>query len=120
MRRLRLAPGLGLALALLLMVVALPIAAAANPMETLDRSVDRTAKDGYIAEMVAAGPYTYARVGLGQGDDYEERWVVAMRGGLEEGDVVRVTPMGVRRDYTSKRTGLAFEELWFATVKLID
>lgn len=94
--------------------------AGANPLPALDRAVDRTPRDGFIAELVAAGPYTYALVGLGEGDEYEERWVVAMRRGLEAGDVVRVTPMGLQRDYVSKRTGRTFDALWFATVVLLD
>jgi uncharacterized OB-fold protein len=97
-----------------LLLLAAP--AAANPLASLDRAVDKTPRQGAVVEVVPAGPYRYALVDF----DGTERWVVSLRQSFDAGDRVRVVPSGLARDFESARTGMVFDELLFAAVKRVD
>ena len=90
-----------------------------NPLQTLDRAVDRTPHRGLIIDALSAGPYTYLLVQR-SGEEPEERWVVTMRDGLEPGMLVRVAPIGRRRGFESARLHRQFDELWFAAVRAVE
>lgn len=81
----------------------------ANPLATIDRAVDTTPFVGDAAEVRAASGYEYVRIG--------ERWVVGLAKGVEVGAAVEVTPIGVARDFRSRKTGHVYEELWFGVLR---
>ncbi|MEM6928427.1 MAG: hypothetical protein AAF602_15945 [Myxococcota bacterium] len=79
-----------------------------NPLLAIDRSVDRTPFDGTVAEVRPAGGYLYLRV--------DERWVVGLAKPVTRGDQVTVSPVGIARAFTSRRTGDHYDELVFGVV----
>lgn len=83
--------------------------AVGNPLSTIDRDVDRTPFSGAAEEVRAAGGYEYVRIG--------ERWVVGLAKGVEVGTAVDVTPIGLARNFSSRRTGHDYDELWFAVLR---
>jgi hypothetical protein len=93
------------------MLVALACAAppAISPLATLRRTPEEPDRRGVVTEVVAAGGYAYLRV--------EERWYATVAKGIATGEQVRLDPIGVARDFHSRRTGRTFSELWFASVQ---
>ncbi|MEZ4322221.1 MAG: hypothetical protein R3F61_32410 [Myxococcota bacterium] len=97
----------------LLLACALPpqveaASVAANPMLTLDRTIDRTPIDGIAREVRSAGGYEYVALG--------DRWVVGLAKGIAPGDAVRAAPVGVAHDFHSSRTGDSYDSLWFSVL----
>jgi hypothetical protein len=88
----------------------------ANPLEghLLAESVGF---DGRVAERLEAGSYAYLRVAR---DGAGDAWVVGMRPRARVGDRVHVDAMGRAEDFKSNRLGRRFDELWFASVKILD
>jgi hypothetical protein len=73
--------------------------------------------DGRVVERLEAGSYAYLRVTReGAGD----AWVVGVRPRARVGDRVHVDAMGRAEGFKSKRLGRRFDELWFASVKILD
>lgn len=69
--------------------------------------------DGSVTDLVEAGGYTYLQVDSGPEG---EKWVVILGGEVALGDAVSIRPYGQLQDFHSKRTGLTFETLLFATL----
>ena len=69
--------------------------------------------DGAVTQVIAAGGYTYLQV---DSSAVESHWVVIIRREVAVGDRLSVKPYGQLADFTSKRTGLTFDRLVFATI----
>ena len=69
--------------------------------------------EGTVTQVVPAGGYTYLLVNAGPDD---ARWVVVIRREVSVGDALSVRPYGQLEDFQSKRTGLTFERLVFASI----
>jgi hypothetical protein len=82
----------------------MPALAAAGPGERIS---------GTVEEALAAGPYTYFRLRVGEGDD---RWVVVA--GREHRDAERLTvdTHGRQRGFVSRRLDRTFDELHFGSI----
>lgn len=85
------------------------VVAAASPVLSIDRDVDRTPWSGTVHERVDAGGYTYLRV--------NEAWVVGLDKPVAVGDTVQVRPIGRADGFESRRTGRTFDTLWFAVLR---
>ncbi len=89
-------------------IVALVLACATpptNPLRDMELLADRTPIVDTVNARIEAGDYVYLQLG--------ERWTVGFDHGAHPGDRATATPIGIARDFTSKRTGRTFEELWF-------
>ena len=72
---------------------------------------DPASFSGTVREVLPAGPYTYLRLRVAEGD---ERWVVVQ--GDPDRERVTVHSYGRRRDFVSRRLGRTFDELYFASL----
>ena len=80
----------------------------ASPLGAITRTPEAPDVDGTVAEVVPAGGYAYLRV--------DERWYATFDRGLAVGDTVVLDPIGRAEGFYSRRTGLTFDTLWFASV----
>jgi hypothetical protein len=88
-----------------------PPAEAGLPAEALSGPRERLS--GTVEAALAAGPYTYFRLHVGEGDD---RWVVVS--GREHRDAARLTvdTHGRQRSFVSRRLDRTFDELYFGSI----
>jgi hypothetical protein len=76
------------------------------------RAAVPTPFDGRVTQVVPAGGYTYLQVDAGE----DSRWVVIIHREVAVGDSLTVRPFGQLDGFTSKKTGLTFDHLVFATI----
>ena len=82
----------------------MPELAAAGPGERIS---------GTVEEALPAGPYTYFRLRVGEGDD---RWVVVSGRDHRDAAHLTVDTHGRQREFVSRRLDRTFDELHFASI----
>lgn len=74
---------------------------------------DRSELNGYVAERLSAGSYTYLSVKTADGP----HWVVTLGKGEAVGTAVTVKSFGIRREFRSRHLDRTFDELRFGIVR---
>ncbi len=101
---------------------------ARNPFTEIERPRAGDERfSGWVTELRAAGPYTYASIDVGpptkartaeRTEARRLRWVVMLRAGaIARGDRVVVKSFGTQTNFRSRRLGMTFDELVFGVVR---
>ncbi|MBX2797626.1 MAG: hypothetical protein KTR31_08160 [Myxococcales bacterium] len=85
------------------------VVAAASPLLSIDRDIDRSPWEGTVQDRLDAGAYAYWMV--------DEVWVVGLDKDVHVGDRVRIKPIGRATEFRSTRLDRSFARLDFGVVQ---